>query len=185
MAQVTFETNAQLDKLLVSDKAMEAKVRNIVRKVLQQAREITRSRVRGVSTKQAYLAVRKSVYKKILGGNINIAPTHHRSGSRAPLPPVYHKLEHTTNSKGNHRGGNRQPRSRRTEDLLTYTGVDRGFILRFLNTGTAERHNGSRRTGSIAPRSWFGMTSQDAIEQMAGEFDRLMDELIEKEFNTK
>jgi hypothetical protein len=29
------------------------------------------------------------------------------------------------------------------------------------------------------------MTSQDAIEQMAGEFDRLMDELIEKEFNTK
>ena len=184
MADVTFETDLRLDKLLVSDKAMEAKVRRIVEKVLNLARNSVRGRMKLSSTKAAYLAIRKSVYKKILGGNINIAPSRYHSDRRAPLPPVRHRLETATNTKGNHRGGNRMPRSTRTEDLLTYWGVDRGFILRFLNAGTPQRNtNGTRYVGQIQGQYWFGNASQTALEDAAKAFDTLMDKLIEQEFN--
>lgn len=186
MAEVRFETDVRLDKLLLSDKAMEAKVRNIVRKVLQTARNSMRTRMSGYSTKEAYLAIRKSVYTRVLGGNLNIATPRWKSGKSAPLPPVRHRLEHETNRKGNHRGGNRIKRSRRTENLLTYWGADRGFIMRFLNAGTPGRvDNGVRPVGKIAARNWFGRMSQDELENAAQMFDELMEKLIQEEFNKK
>ena len=73
------------------------------------------------------------------------------------------------------------PRSRRTEDLLTYAGPDRGFILRFLNAGTdvRESHGGNR--GQIAPRNFFGTSSHAAMQKAAEQLDTLIDELIIKE----
>jgi uncharacterized protein YaaR (DUF327 family) len=94
---------------------------------------------------------------------------------------VVHKLETKTNSKGNHRGGNRMPRSRRTEDLLTYQGADRGFVLRFLNQGTEGRESRFGNRGAIAPRNFFATSSQKAMEQAAEQLDRLIEELIKKE----
>lgn len=180
MAEVIFETDLELDKLLVSDKKMEAKVRNIVKKVLSMARDSVRGRMKAYSSKGAYLAIRKSVYKKIIGGNLNIAPSRFRAGTRAPLPPE------SPRKKSNAVGGNRMPRSRRTEDLLTYYGVDRGFILRFLNAGTPGRStNGTRNVGQIAARNWFGNMSQTELENQARKFDELMTKLIEDEFNKK
>ena len=184
MADVRFETDLQLDKLLTTNKAMEAKVQRIVRKVLGEVVGRMRGRMQGFSTKEAYRAIRKSVYKKVLGGNVNIIPPFYGSGKRAPLPPVRHRLVTETNSKGNHRGGNRMPRSRRTEDLLTYWGSDRGFILRFLNEGTPKRStNGIRNVGQIAGNRWFERMSQDELERTAHMFDTLMDKLINEEFN--
>ena len=186
MAEVKFETNLQLDKLLTTDKTMEAKVQRIVRRVLGEVVGRMRGRMENVSKKEAYRAIRKSVYKKVLGGNVNIIPPIYGSGKRAPLPPVRHRLETATNSKGNHRGGNRMPRSRRTEDLLTYWGSDRGFILRFLNEGTPKRStNGVRNVGQIGGNRWFSRMSQDELERTAQMFDELMDKLIEREFNKK
>ena len=180
MAEVKFETDLQLDKLLLSDKAMEAKVRNIVRKVLQTARNSMRTRMSGYSTKAAYLAIRKSVYKRVIGGNLNIATPRWKSGKSAPLPPESRR------KKSHAVGGNRIPRSRRTEDLLTYWGADRGFIMRFLNAGTPERvDNGVRPVGKIAARNWFGRMSQDELENAAQMFDELMEKLIQEEFNKK
>lgn len=186
MAEVKFETDLRLDKMLTSNKAMEAKVRSIVRKVLNVARNTMRTRMNGISNKAAYLAIRKSVYKKILGGNLNVITPNWPATKRAPLPPVRHKLAIYTNSKGNHRGGNRMHRSRRTEDLLTYWGSDRGFILRFLNEGTPNRStNGVRNVGQIAGNRWFSRMSQDELERTAQMFDELMDKLIKEEFNKK
>ena len=186
MAEVKFETDVRMDQMLTTNKKMEAKVRKIVEKVLIQARQGLRGRIRGVSRKEAELAIRKSLYKKVLAGNLNIITPRFKSGKTAPLPPVRHRLEHETNRKGNHRGGNRIPRSRRTENLLTYWGADRGFILRFLNSGTPERDtNGIRRVGQIAARNWFGSMGQQELEQAAQMFDELMEKLINEEFNKK
>jgi len=184
MAEVRFETDQQLDKLLLSNPKMESKVRSIVRKVLDAARQSLRGQVMNFSTKSAHKAIRKSVYKKILGGNLNIITPRWSAGKRAPLPPVRHRLETQLNSKGNHRGGNRMPRRRRTEDLLTYWGADRGFILRFQATGTPRRTtNGVRNVGQIAGNNWFSSRSAKEIEEAALLFDEMMDKVIQEEMS--
>ena len=167
----------------MSNPAMEKKVQGLIRKVLLVARRQVSGDIKGViksDPRQAYKAVKSAVYKRILGGNISLL-SKRTSGKRGSVPPVVHQLETRVNSKGNHRGGNRMPRSRRTEDLLTYQGADRGFILRFLNAGTATRESGIGFRGAIAPRNFFADSSQQAMENAAAQLDTLLDELIKKE----
>ena len=99
-----------------------------------------------------------------------------------------------------HRGGNRQIRSKRTQDILTLAPISRGFILRFVNSGTNPRYIGGRNVtgnnrnmrnffkmqeegtgyrGSIAPRNFFGnrggQEMQKALTNLCG--------IIDQEFN--
>lgn len=186
--QIQIENNIHLERLLTTHPDMEKKVRKIVRQVLKGAMSAVEAEAKGISTKQAYLAVRSSVYKKLLGGNINILDSRRRAGQRASIPPAV-------------RG-----RSRRTEDLMSYQGADRGFILRFLNSGTdmrtvehinnhrirmTQRPDGKRtykgteigNRGRIAPRNWFGPLAIRELNNAAEQFELLLDELIKKEFN--
>ena len=172
-----------LESLMMSNPAMEKKVQGLIRKVLMTARRQVSGDIKGdikSDPRQAYKAVKSAVYRRILGGNISILSKKH-AGKRGPVPPIVHQLETRTNSKGNHRGGNRMPRSRRTEDLLTYQGADRGFVLRFLNQGTDGRESRIGNRGAIAPRNFFATSSQKAMEQAAEQLDRLIEELIKKE----
>lgn len=73
------------------------------------------------------------------------------------------------------------PRSRRTEDMMTYQGADRGFILRFLNAGTSDRESRIGRRGSIAARNFFATSSQQAMEKAAEQLDKMIEDLIKKE----
>ena len=73
------------------------------------------------------------------------------------------------------------PRSRRTEDLLTYQGSERGFILRFLNAGTNGRESRIGNRGSIAPRNFFAASSHTAMQKAAEQLDTLIQDLIKKE----
>lgn len=88
---------------------------------------------------------------------------------------------------------------------MSYQGADRGFILRFLNSGTdmrtvdninnhpirlTSRPEGKRtykggigNRGRIAARNWFENTSTQALNHAAEQFELLLDELIKKEFN--
>lgn len=178
MAQtITIENNSKLERLLISNPDMEKKVRRIVGQVIKGARIGVEKAASGLSTKQAEQAVRKAVYKKILGGNINIVSGSRRSGNRATLPAESQR------KTSHERGGNRIKRSRRTEDLLTYMGADRGFILRFLNEGTGTRTSRYGNRGAISARHWFGQVSQKELEHAAEQIDLLLDELIKKEFN--
>ena len=185
--QISIENNIHLERLLISHPEMEKKVRKIVRQVLKGAEGAVEAGAKGLSTKQAYLAIRKSVYRKLLGGNINILDNHRRAGQRASIPPAV-------------RG-----RSRRTEDLMSYQGADRGFILRFLNSGTdmrtvenlnnhpirlAQRPEGKRtykggigNRGRIAARNWFEPLATKELNNAAEQFDLLLDALIKKEFS--
>ena len=173
----------ELESLLMSNPEMEKKVQGLIRKVLLQARNQISGDIHGViknDPRQAYKAVKSAVYRRILGGNVSIL-NKRKAGKRGPVPPVVHQLETRVNSKGNHRGGNRMPRSRRTEDLLTYQGADRGFILRFLNAGTSDRESRIGNRGSISARNFFENSSQKAMEQSAAQLDALIEDLIKKE----
>ena len=178
MAQVTIENNVKLERLLASNPEMEKKVQKIVRKVLTVAQKSVQRTAMPLSSKEAYLGVRKAVYKKfVMGGNLNIISGGKSAGKRAPLPPESQR------KKTHDRGGNRIPRSKRTEDLLSYAGPDRSFILRFLNGGTTTRTSRYGNRGAIAARNWFGPAATQALEQSVQMFDELITKLVEQEFN--
>lgn len=175
----------ELESLLMSNPEMEKKVQGLIRQVLLAARRTISGDAKGViknDPRQAYKAVKSAVYRRILGGNVSIL-SKRKAGKRGPVPPVVHQLETRVNSKGNHRGGNRMPRSRRTEDLLTYQGADRGFILRFLNAGTSNRESRVGNRGSISARNFFENSSQKAMERAAEQLDNLIEDLIKKEIS--
>lgn len=86
------------------------------------------------------------------------------------------------------RGGNRVPRSARTQQMLDYGPRDRGFILRFLEGGTGQRTAGTRNgrlsgnRGSISPRHYFSRASNAHVEQvmqnLANKIDAKIEELV-------
>lgn len=188
MAEVILENNANIERLLTNNPQMEKRVQKIVKQVVIGAlgplERMTAAKVK--SSKQAEKAVRAIVYKKLLGGAVTILPSRRRAGNRAYVPAPTYRLQTETNKAGNHRGGNRMKRSQRTWDLLGYMGKDRGFILRFLNTGTPGRSdNGVRNVGQIAARNWFPGVGQRAMEQAAEQLSLLLDKMIDEEFNQK
>ena len=129
-------------------------------------------------------AIRTSVYEKVLGGQINIL-----NGSKAHGTNGYEPQR--KGSSG--RGGNRRPRSQRTQEIMSYAPLDRGFILRFVNSGTKTRVIGFRNTvkanrtryenrvyrinrgdkartgnrGAIAARNWFMSSAESAMANAA------------------
>ena len=98
------------------------------------------------------------------------------SGMRLYEPP--RKL------KPGQRGGNRIPRSRRTEDLMSYQGVDRGFVLRFVNGGTGERTSRYGNRGRITPRGYFATSGQREMAAAVARLEMLIDEELNKIINT-
>ena len=195
------EQRKELDKLLMSNPAMEKKVQGLIRKVLGAVRsslgQAARDKMES-DPRKAYKAVRTLVYKRILGGNVNILNKKRASGGSGSYTPT-----RTLNT--GQRGGNRRPRSERSMRLESYYGSDRGFILRFLNAGTNERvinflpdssresvHRGSQggnlrkygktintgRRGHIAASNWFGQRSQKEMERASETLTQYIDELI-------
>lgn len=187
------ESNVHLEKLLTSDTNMEKEIRDIVSKVLRTAvKEVSHEAARYIKNdpRGAYKAIRKMVYKKVLGGNINILSPR-KAGKRGDAP-----------------GGSRG-RLARTADILSYRGVDRSFILRFLDSGTDDRRatymNGHRimrenindrpkrrggymtnvigARGRITARGFFGPAAQKAIANAAKEMTVLFEKLYQQRIN--
>lgn len=194
----------ELDAILASNPEMEKKLQGLIRKVLLEVRRNLSSSARGEMSsdpRQAYKAIRTTVYRQILGGNVNILSKKRRSGGGGSYQPPRNPSR---------RGGNRRARSQRTQSIESYWGADRGFILRFLNAGTQGRtiqftgnpareniNRGSRggnvskygkttntgNRGRITPRNFFGQRSQAEMEKGAEMLTTLIEDLIQKEFN--
>lgn len=195
------EQRKELDRLLLSNPAMEKKVQGLIRKVLAMVRkgvgQAAHEKMKS-DPRKAYLAVRMAVYKRILGGNVNILRKRKASGGGGAYTP-------TRTLRTGQRGGNRKLRSERTKNMEAYYGSDRGFILRFLNQGTDERyvdfmpdsgrehvHRGSQggnlrkygktintgRRGRIAARNWFGPRSQKEMQHASEVLTQYIDQLI-------
>ena len=195
------EQMKQLKRMMTDDPTFRRRINDVLRQVLKEARKAISDNARSVVGKDprhAYKAVRSAVYKRILGGQVNILQKR-----KAGSPTGYRKP-----LKGlPKRGGNRWGRSQRTKDLEGYEGMDRGFILRFLNAGTVDRgitsytdSGGTRHSlgsassqnikthaltgnrGSISARNWFGGASHAALEKASLQLQELIDRIIANEF---
>ena len=132
----------QIDRLLASNPEMEKRMQKVVSKVLAKARSKMQKDISSSlpsDPRNAAKAVRKAVYKQILGGNINILRKLKASGKTTDYQP-------TRTLKAGQRGGNRKLRSAITRRMNSYAGTDRGFILFWLNSGTQPRNIESFRT---------------------------------------
>ena len=191
------ELDKKIKQISTDSPGFEKRLRDAIRKVLGEVRaKLQQSAESGLQMngdpRQAYKAVRYAVYKRILGGQVNILDP--RKVQKAPYNPP-RKLQ------PKQRGGNRMTRSNRTQDLMEYYGASRAFVLRFLNAGTEARYNGGRngRTeqerekfimanegrnyrGRIAPRNWFGPRSHSELQNAAYRIQDIIDKVINEEF---
>lgn len=125
------EMQERIERLMHFDPSFEKRIQKVidatlvaVRKgVIKDAADVMKSDPRGAAR-----AVRRSVYKRILGGQVNILKKR-RAGKMGELPDA--------DSKQHWRR-----RGYKTGQMSRYLGSDRGFILRFLNKGTV--HRGSK-----------------------------------------
>ena len=180
---IQIENNAALDQLLLTNPKMEKLVRSYIRKAVLEARNrLAASAQSGLRMKSdprgAAHAVRYSVYKAVMGGNLNIIRSR-KAGKRTIYKP------HHTLVPGQ-RGGNRVPRGLRTAQMMSYGPHDRQMILMWLAFGTDQREAGTKggrlhgNRGAIAARGWFGPYSHTALEQAADKLAQMIDETIEK-----
>lgn len=168
----------------------DPKMRKVIQQHIREAlfdarRDVMASSPLESDPRGAIKSIRTSVYEKVLGGNINIMNGKKAHGSNSYDPP--RKLVQ------GQRGGNRRSRSGRTQQIMSYPPLDRGFILRFINSGTKTRVIGFRNTingnrarydsivtrihsgdksrtgnrGSIAARNWFMQSAESAMANAA------------------
>lgn len=165
---------AGLDKALLSDDKMLSKVRAMIRKEVKVARDRVAAGIvfQHGDPRGARGAVRRSVYKQILGGNLNIY-----NSRRAGSPTSY---EPERRLRAGQRGGNRVPRGATTERMMRYGGKDRGFVLRWLNDGTQVRTSRFGHRGSIVARHWFMGLAGKELEQAAVRLAALIEEEVGK-----
>jgi hypothetical protein len=170
------EQRKELEKLMMSNPAMEKKVQGLIRKVLMEARKHLGDDAKQTmksDPRHAYRAVKTAVYKQILGGNINILSPYKRGAATNYQRP--RKLDQNPHQ----RGGNRRQRSMETLRYESYHGVDRGFILRFQNQGTTKRETRFGNRGSLRARNWFGISStihtEEAVNTIVKEIENALD----------
>ena len=178
------ELSKKLDRLQAHDSQMEQRITKIIREAIKAARSMVTADAKGATgsdPRHAYKAVRSMVYKRILGGNISILQKRKAGSGKSGYEPP-------RTLRPGQRGGNRVPRSARTQQMMDYEGSDRGFILRFLNSGTGQRTAGTRNgrlhgnRGSIAARNWFPSSGQRAMNAAAQYIIDEIDRLIAEEF---
>ena len=164
------EEREMLDRLLMSNPDMEKRMQDLIRKVLKYARtEVSKGAKSSLpdDPRHAYKAVKMAIYKRILGGSVSILNRRRASGKQSTYEPP------RTLQPGQ-RGGNRVPRGARTQQVMSYYGADRAFILRWLNRGNYKTRpreagkRGGRLTGSrgnIVALNWFEPVAQQALNQ--------------------
>ena len=175
-----------MDAALMADPKMEENIRDIIRSVVIEARNKVSEAASGAMANDprgAARAVRNVVYKSVLGANINIYNKKRAGSQRSDYEPP------KTLQQGQ-RGGNRVPRGERTAQVMGYGPKDRGFILRYINSGAFGRTAGTRggklsgNRGDISPRSFFSGAAESAMTEAADRLANMIDDEISKVFNS-
>lgn len=187
---VVIKAKQVLEDALSTNPKTKKRVQEIIRKELFKVRRLVVDNIKFKhgDPRGARFAVRTSVYRQILGGNINIYNSKKAHGETSYIPP----------RKGSTRGGNRKTRSETTKRYMSYAGYDRGFILRWLNTGTADRgvrfnyiedgrkvdkwnrHPNTGNRGRIEPRHFFSTLGERALNQAVENISRIVEEELTK-----
>ena len=194
---VVLEQKQVLEHALSTNPKTQAALRKLVRRVIMQARKETIRNIRfeNGDSRHSAQAVRTAVYKKMLGANINIYNSRKLHGTQNYQPPRH----------PSRRGGNRMARSERTAYIQSLAPLDRGFILRFVNSGTKGRYAGFGRNGrneaeyerfvlrtggkgwrgEIAARHFFRDAAEPTLVRAADNLANLIDEELESILNKK
>lgn len=165
-----------LEAALTSNPEVEKRLRKLIREFVLDARNqvVNSIKFKHGDPRDAAQAVRTVVYERILGANINIYSSRKAHGQNNYEPP-------RKGSTG--RGGNRRARSLRTQQVMGYAPLDRGFILRWQNTGTGDRnirftpndrrkvdkwnkHPNTGSRGSVAAMHFFRKYGEPAMRWM-------------------
>ena len=184
---IILEQQKVLEAALSTNPKTQKALQKLIRKALMEIRPELVSAAKGAmgsDPRGAAQGIRTSVYKKILGGNINILNMRRKAGAPTSYEPP-RKL------KPHQRGGNRVPRGKRTDTVMHYGPHDRQWILRFINSGTGDRTAGTRggrlsgNRGSIAARNFFRGAGERALTKAADNLATLIDTELEAMLNKK
>jgi hypothetical protein len=184
---VVVEQRQVLEQALSTNPKTQKALQKLIRQVVMEARAKVIQHVPFNDPREARKSIRTAVYKKILGANINIYNSRKAHGRTDYEPP--------RTLRYGQRGGNRRKRSVRTDTVMHYGPYDRGFILRFINDGTADRNitkltrvEGTNKyrwsslggtygnRGRIAPRHWFKGLSEEMLVAGADNLANLIDD---------
>lgn len=198
---VILEQQKVLEAALSTNPKTQKALQKLIRKALMEARaslsDYIKTKLDNDDPRGAARAVRTSVYRKILGGNINILNSKKAHGTNNYEPP--------RTLRPGQRGGNRRPRSQRTNTVMHYAGEDRQFILRFVDSGTKQRaierqmefklaSGGSKfkwvqdaskygNRGSIAARNFFKTSAEPRLRRATEYLADLINEELETMMN--
>ena len=192
---VVMQQSRVLEQALSTNPKTQKVLQELIRRVILEARSqvVNSIQFENGDPRQARRAVHTTVYKKILGANINIYNSRKAHGRTSYEPP-------RKGSTG--RGGNRRSRNVNTQRIMSYDAKDRGFILRFVNSGTNGRniqfttnesrhvdkwnsHPNTGNRGQIAARNFFRPVGERALVQATDHLARLIDTELEKMLNMK
>ena len=157
-----------------------------MKKMLQQEAKKVRNRIsKDVhdnmpnDPRRAYAAVKRSLYRKILGFNVSILNPRRGSMKAMSIWRPRRKLDDNPNQ----RGGNRRPRSERTNQVDGYIAAFRAFVLRFNNSGTTDRETRFGNRGSLRMRRIFETSASFQMEGAMNEISQMIEEIMSEEFN--
>lgn len=177
---VVLKQKQVLEQALSTNPKTEKALQKLIRKVIFEARESVVSAAGSAmmhDPRETRRAVRTTVYKKVLGANINLFNSRKAHGSNNYEPP--------RTLRPGQRGGNRRIRGAETDRRMHYAPLDRGFILRFVNSGTGERTTRYGNRGSIAPRNFFKSSGDRALAAAVSKLSQLIDTELENILNKK
>ena len=173
---------AVFGRLMTSDPSMAGIFRKYIRQVLKDARKKLTQDAKDYmksDPRKAAQAVKFSVYKTMFGGNLSILQKKKgTAGKKYELRRV-RKVEQNPTM----RGGNRRTRYDERNRLDYYYGADRGFILRFIGSGTVPRTSRFGLRGAIRQTDWFGHTAPWHMEDAAGQVAEAINEYVKQQTN--
>ena len=176
---VVLEQQQILEKALSTNPKTQKALQKLIAQVIKEARDQVVNSVHfdNGDPRGARHSIRRTVYKKILGANINIY-----NSRRAGRPTSY---EPPRKLREGQRGGNRMARSPKTDRMMHYGPNDRGMVLRWVNSGTGERTSYGGNRGAIAARNWFKPRGQAALNKAVDTLANLIDTELENILNKK
>lgn len=171
-----------IESMLTDNPEMRQRIQEAIRKDVLVARRTVVNNLVSVfangDPNEARRAVRRVVYEKALGANLNIFNMV-KGTAQWKVKPKDRKVEQNPKM----RGGNRIKRQFKTIRMEGYEGKARGMILRWVDRGTDGRDTKYGARGSIAPRHFFRPAAQAAFDVVSQHLAQIIEQEIENVFN--
>ena len=174
--------DGMLGRLMTTDPTLATNLRKVIRQVLKEARKRLSQDAKNYmkeDPRKAHRAVKFMVYKSMFGGNLSILQKKRGTAGAK----YYLQRQRKTEQNPHMRGGNRRGRDMELNRLDYYFGADRGYILRFISSGTVPRTSRYGARGSIRQTDWFGRTSTWQMQTAAEEVAAAINEYVKQQTN--